>query len=78
LERGTEHLVGTFWDYKSNRRKFLEKVAQLKGFSPLVAENWYNVRRRDIFTYKVCLHPRKKGLLLYIYKTKGTKLVTGR
>ncbi len=36
------------WNNAHNRRNFFIKFASQKGFDPLVAVNWENVKRRDI------------------------------
>eukprot|EP00026_Physarum_polycephalum_P003234 Phypoly_transcript_03244.p1 GENE.Phypoly_transcript_03244~~Phypoly_transcript_03244.p1 ORF type:complete len:742 (+),score=88.29 Phypoly_transcript_03244:221-2446(+) len=42
----------TPWVDVNNRRKFFEDYAAKKGFDPLIAENWYSIRRRDIDVQK--------------------------
>jgi hypothetical protein len=31
------------WTTEANRRAFLDKFAQARGFDPLIAENWYPI-----------------------------------
>ena len=35
--------LGNHWADIDNRRKFFDKVAEEKGFDPLVAEHWYEI-----------------------------------
>lgn len=37
----------------SSRREYFLQFAKMKGFNPLVAENWYKFRARDFDPYKV-------------------------
>eukprot|EP00026_Physarum_polycephalum_P001768 Phypoly_transcript_01770.p1 GENE.Phypoly_transcript_01770~~Phypoly_transcript_01770.p1 ORF type:complete len:893 (+),score=154.72 Phypoly_transcript_01770:58-2736(+) len=41
-----------FWGNPSNRRKFLERFAEEKGFDPLLAENWYSVHIGEIDAFE--------------------------
>eukprot|EP00026_Physarum_polycephalum_P000635 Phypoly_transcript_00636.p1 GENE.Phypoly_transcript_00636~~Phypoly_transcript_00636.p1 ORF type:complete len:901 (-),score=99.66 Phypoly_transcript_00636:59-2761(-) len=44
--------VSNFWNDLRNQRKFFERVAQKKGFDPLVPSNWYKVTTVDLAEYK--------------------------
>ncbi len=40
--------TGKYWKDTHNRRKFFIEFAAQKGFDPLVAENWNNIKTKDI------------------------------
>ena len=41
------------WRDESNRRKFLEKYANVHTFDPNVAENWYSQSKKQILAFEV-------------------------
>jgi hypothetical protein len=41
------------WFYPEDRRNFFENYAKSKGFDPLVPDNWYNVTREQVMSFKV-------------------------
>eukprot|EP00026_Physarum_polycephalum_P000830 Phypoly_transcript_00831.p1 GENE.Phypoly_transcript_00831~~Phypoly_transcript_00831.p1 ORF type:complete len:1315 (+),score=159.79 Phypoly_transcript_00831:513-3947(+) len=41
-----------FWRDGDNKRQFFKNIANLKGFNPLVAENWYIITLQDILHFK--------------------------
>ncbi len=51
-----------YWSNAHNRRKFFFEFALLKGFDPLVAVNWKNIRYRDMIKQvKRKKHVRRSG-----------------
>ena len=44
----------TSYESFKNRRSFFEDFANENNFDPLVADNWYSVRREALLTRKVC------------------------
>lgn len=45
--------AGNFWRDEDNRRKFFNNYAFIRGFDPLVAQNWHDVKREDVTVEKV-------------------------
>jgi hypothetical protein len=42
------------WTKATDRRKFMDKLAQHMGFDPLVAANWENLTHNDVISRGVC------------------------
>lgn len=51
-----------------SRRDVLMQFAKAKGFDPLVPENWYNIRRSDVKSFKVrsSIYTDMQALLLLL------------
>lgn len=41
------------WAHPDIRRAFFNNFAKVKGFDPLVAENWYLITRSELLKHKV-------------------------
>eukprot|EP00026_Physarum_polycephalum_P001094 Phypoly_transcript_01095.p1 GENE.Phypoly_transcript_01095~~Phypoly_transcript_01095.p1 ORF type:complete len:1190 (+),score=164.67 Phypoly_transcript_01095:101-3670(+) len=70
-------LPSKFWNSLKNRREFFDKFAALENFDPLVAENWYSVKREAIYSQKgylaLVLHYHRDYIsaLLHVYPDVG-------
>ncbi len=40
--------IVSYWKTPANRRKFFIEFAKKKRFDPLLPENWYNIKQKDI------------------------------
>jgi hypothetical protein len=50
----SQHRSQGYWKDNNNIRKFLCKFAAAKGFDPFDADNWKNIKFRDIKNAGVC------------------------
>eukprot|EP00026_Physarum_polycephalum_P000389 Phypoly_transcript_00389.p1 GENE.Phypoly_transcript_00389~~Phypoly_transcript_00389.p1 ORF type:complete len:1231 (+),score=194.32 Phypoly_transcript_00389:52-3744(+) len=42
LQKSKFQYIRNYWEQASNRRKFFEGIANIRGFDPLIAKNWYS------------------------------------
>eukprot|EP00026_Physarum_polycephalum_P001081 Phypoly_transcript_01082.p1 GENE.Phypoly_transcript_01082~~Phypoly_transcript_01082.p1 ORF type:complete len:1032 (+),score=114.94 Phypoly_transcript_01082:178-3273(+) len=41
-----------YWDHIGNRRAYLERFAELRGFDPLIADNWCKITAEELLNHK--------------------------
>ncbi len=46
-------LLDNYWHSEDNRRNFFREIANTMKFDPLVATNWYKIKKEDILPFKV-------------------------
>ena len=61
------------YDKGKNMRGFLESIAKLNGFDPLISDTWYNVPRQEFTKHRVHRRKREREMpkLTYINRKLG-------
>lgn len=47
--------IDSYYGSEVNRRLFFNNFAKIKGFDPLIAQNWYSVTSEELTSHKVLI-----------------------